>query len=746
MVLLFASLLALLVGPALIALFGQARTVAATFDGFVLVSVGGLVLLHLLPEGLALGGWAAVVAALVGLAVPFVVEGRLHRAHGALLWVALIGLAAHAITDGAALFADGHHGHDGEDGLGHLALGVILHRLPFGLFLWIAMRPAFGTARTLAVMALEGGATFVGYGLGPTALDGLTAEALAVFQTFVAGTLLHVVLHHGMPGVVDAEVDHDEHPHHHLDHPHDALHPHGHDHDAEDHAPGTPEQASAHPAAASHDAHDGHDHSHDHSHDGHAHDAPPAPPAPAPAAKPAKDHGHGHDHGHRHGHGHDHGHGHGHDRGHGHGHDRGHGHGHDHGHGHGHAHGHSHGHAHGHSHGHDHGHNHGHAHGQLAPPHVRAEKAQPRTERAFAALGALLGVGILVALSQVDAHASQRAQSVFLTLALESAPALLFAFVAAGLLQAFLDPQALGWLGRGGPLRQAARGMAFGLPLPVCSCGVLPLYTTLARAGVPAAAGLAFLVATPELGLDALLISLPLLGGEITVARLVAAAVVALGTAWLVARLVPRRTAAAATDAPAADRGSWQVRARSGLRFGLSELVDHTLPWILVGLGMAALLEPALSAESLGALPRWIAVPVLAAAGAPLYVCASGATPLVAVLLHKGVSAGAALAFLLTGPATNATTFGVLARLHGRKVAVAFALCVTGLAVGLGWGVDALLPDPTVPPLSAANADDASILSWICLALLTALLGASLLRQGPRGMVRQITRALHVHD
>jgi hypothetical protein len=690
MVLVLASLLALLVGPALIALFGRARTVAAAFDGFVLVSVGGLVLLHLLPEGLALGGWPAVAAAVIGLAVPFVVEGRLHRAHGALLWVALIGLAAHAITDGAALFAGEGHGPHGDhgghadhggvehadEGLGHLALGVILHRLPFGLFLWIAMRPAFGTARTLAVMALEGGATFVGYGLGPAALDGLTAEALAVFQTFVAGTLLHVVLHHGMPGVVDAEVDHDEHPHHHLDHPHDALHPHGHDHAAEDHA---------------HAAED-----HVHAAEDHVH--------------AAEDHGHKHDHGHQHG------------QKHGHTHD------------------------HGHKHGHGHTHDHGHAHSNLAPPHVRAEKAQPRTERAFAGLGALAGVGILVALSQVDPHGSDRARSVFLTLALESAPALLFAFVAAGLLQAFLDPQRLGWLGKGGSLRQAARGMAFGLPLPVCSCGVLPLYTTLARAGVPATAGLAFLVATPELGIDALLISLPLLGKEITLARLVAAAVVALGTAWLVGRLVPKKTLTADDDTPAPDRGPWQQRARAGLRFGLSELVDHTLPWILVGLGVAALLEPALDAEWLSALPHWIAVPALAAAGAPLYVCASGATPLVAVLIHNGISAGAALAFLLTGPATNATTFGVLARLHGRKVAFAFALCVTGLAIVLGWSVDALLPNPAVPPLSDNAADHASVLSWICLGLLTILLGASLLRQGPRGMVRQITGALHVHD
>ncbi|MCA9526429.1 MAG: hypothetical protein KC549_09070, partial [Myxococcales bacterium] len=122
---------------------------------------------------------------------------------------------------------------------------------------------------------------------------------------------------------------------------------------------------------------------------------------------------------------------------------------------------------------------------------------------------------------------------------------------------------------------------------------------------------------------------------------------------------------------------------------------------------------------------------------------ASGATPLAAVLIHQGVSPGAALAFLLTGPATNLTTFGVLGRLHGRGAAALFALAMAGLAVGLGWLVNLWVGPEAVPVLQAPTPEEAGLLRPICLAILGALFLASLVRQGPRGVVGQITDPVH---
>ena len=320
--------------------------------------------------------------------------------------------------------------------------------------------------------------------------------------------------------------------------------------------------------------------------------------------------------------------------------------------------------------------------------HVLVHRAYPVDARGGgrvqSAVGGLAGLGLLWAIT-IDhgvEPALARAGSVFATLAHESAPALLLAYLAAGMVYGLLPRASVAWLGRGRRWGQALRGMGFGLPLPICSCGVVPVYRSLARQGVPATAGLAFLVATPELSLDAVLISLPLLGGEFTALRVAAAATVAAAVGWWVGPKV----ATLAGEGEEAERGAagWGERLRDGLRTGLGEVVDATAPWILLGLALAALMDPLLQSSWVERLPAGAEVVFFALVGIPTYVCASGATPLVAVLLVKGVSPGAALAFLLTGPATNITTFGVLSALHGRRAALLFGGAVVGLSVGLG--------------------------------------------------------------
>ena len=102
-------------------------------------------------------------------------------------------------------------------------------------------------------------------------------------------------------------------------------------------------------------------------------------------------------------------------------------------------------------------------------------------------------------------------------------------------------------------------------------------------------------------------------------------------------------------------------------RTGFVDVLDETGPWIVFGLAVAALMATELDPDGLASLPNSIQLPLFALIGLPVYVCASGATPLVAVLIALGVSPGAALVFLLTGPAMNVTTFGVLTKLHGRR-------------------------------------------------------------------------------
>jgi len=362
-------------------------------------------------------------------------------------------------------------------------------------------------------------------------------------------------------------------------------------------------------------------------------------------------------------------------------------------------------------------------------------------------IGAVLGMGFIyfIGLSDVErplhTHVIQPA-TVFLSLALESAPALVFAYIASGLIQGFFPEASVMWMRRGTSFTKAVKGMAFGLPLPICSCGVVPIYRTLMKQGVPLSAGLAFFVATPELGLDAILISIPLLGGEMTAIRVVCAAIVALVIGWQVGNMF-KKSVPDVTISEGAEKKQkppfWQ-RLKDGMNTGFIDVVDHTGPWIILGLIIAALAHPYLTeSDIIKSIPDYLQVPFFAILGMPVYVCATGITPLIAVLIYNGVSPGAAIAFLLTGPATNITTFGILSQLHGRKLAITFAAGMAILSIGLGYLVNLFFIDAASSVTMSEFTDDHELnYKMIFLVILAGIYLMSLLRQGPRFLINQI--------
>lgn len=370
--------------------------------------------------------------------------------------------------------------------------------------------------------------------------------------------------------------------------------------------------------------------------------------------------------------------------------------------------------------------------------------------RIGAGVGGLCALGLLLLMQSEFLPSGRGGEAgmarTFMLLALESAPALLVAYATAGLISVFLPHAGVAWLGRGSTVSQAMRGVLFGLPLPLCSCGVLPIYRSLISRGVPAAAAMAFLVAGPELGIDAVLLSFPLLGLRLTVARLVCAALAAVLVGALVGKLTGGSAAVAGpAPLPAASDAPLGQRLRLALRIGLVETVDHTGPWILLGLATAAAIEPLVRPEWLSRMPAGWEVPLFALLGIPMYVCASAATPIMAVLIHKGISPGAAVAFLLTGPATNVTTFGILAQLHGQRMAAWFMGAIATAAVLLGWVTNLTLGDQPGYPFHVGH-QHTSPLYPLCLGLLALLFAASFVRQGPRGFLDQLSSVSGVED
>ncbi|MCB0330606.1 MAG: permease [Bdellovibrionales bacterium] len=353
--------------------------------------------------------------------------------------------------------------------------------------------------------------------------------------------------------------------------------------------------------------------------------------------------------------------------------------------------------------------------------------------------GNLLGLGLLLILAFVIPHDHEGdlvgpIWRSFSFLAFESAPALLIAYVAGIFIYGFFPESSIRWMRSGGSLLQAGKGMLVGLPLPICSCGVLPYYQTLVKKGAPPAAAIAFLIATPELGIDAILLSVPLLGLELTVIRLIASAVIAFVVAWILSHTMKARRSLPILEE--GKGGSAFEKIKRGMQFALVELVDTTAPWMLLGLLLAAVAGPLV--ESVGStLPPLIEVLVFSCLGLVVYVCASGATPLVAALLAAGISPGAGLAFLLTGPATNISTFGVLSELHGKRLALAFGGLMMLCAILVGYLTNMMLPNyASMLPLAeeAAHHGHHEVPVWrvIAVSVVGLLFLSSCLRQGGR--------------
>ncbi len=377
-------------------------------------------------------------------------------------------------------------------------------------------------------------------------------------------------------------------------------------------------------------------------------------------------------------------------------------------------------------------------------PSLPRKPAAPRAE----GLGNLLGLVFLAAAFTTDLDVSAEIQAVgvrLYQLALVAAPALLIGYSLAGLLAGMVPVRSLDWIGRGSTARQSLNGMLVGLPMPVCSCGVVPLYRSLIQRGVPPAAGLAFLIATPELGLDALIVSLPLLGLDMTLARLIAAAAIA----WLVGALMGRYVRVLTAESACCGHschdhleavpqsGFSRAGAVQGLRYGYTDLFDSTMPWLVLGLIIAAFAAPLLEMVPALGLPGVLEVMAFALLGMPLYVCATGSTPIVAMMLISGVSPGASLAFLITGPATNPATFGLLSRLHGRRTALGFGALVAALAISAGLLVNLWLPGPI--DVSSWIDHEPGLWQQLSLLLLLVLCISAILRRGARALVGELS-------
>ena len=273
-------------------------------------------------------------------------------------------------------------------------------------------------------------------------------------------------------------------------------------------------------------------------------------------------------------------------------------------------------------------------------------------------------------------------------------PYLLLGFFIAGLLHAFVPSAIYSRYLSGTGLRSVVTAAAFGIPLPLCSCGVLPTAVALRRSGASRASSTSFLIATPQTGVDSIAATYSMMGLPFAILRPVAALVTSLvgGLAvghWERKGVLDDVKEDANYEFSELPKGLWN-KAVATLKYGFFDMMQSIGRWLLLGLVVATLITVLLPDDFFSTYARWplLNMLVIVLVAVPMYVCATGSIPIAAALMLKGMSPGCALVLLMAGPAANVASMFVVNKAFGRKATIIYLLSIIGGAIGFGVLVD----------------------------------------------------------
>lgn len=275
----------------------------------------------------------------------------------------------------------------------------------------------------------------------------------------------------------------------------------------------------------------------------------------------------------------------------------------------------------------------------------------------------------------------------------EMAPYLLLGFLFAGLLKVFLPADLMSkYLGKSS-FSSVLNATILGIPLPLCSCGVLPAGISLHKNGASKGASVSFLVSTPQTGVDSILVTWSMLGLPFAIIRPIAALVTGITGGILTNKIEKERVIQLKPESPLQTKKQ-KPSIKEIFRYAFVEMLNDIAKWLLIGLLIAAFIEVLIPDNFFQdfKISGILGMLIILVASIPLYVCATSSVPIAAVLLLKGISPGALLVFLMAGPATNAAAITVIGQNMGKKtVAIYLSVLIAGSLL-FGLLIDYLLP------------------------------------------------------
>lgn len=310
----------------------------------------------------------------------------------------------------------------------------------------------------------------------------------------------------------------------------------------------------------------------------------------------------------------------------------------------------------------------------------------------------------------------------------EMAPYLLLGFLFAGLLKVFLPADLMSkYLGKSS-FSSVLNATILGIPLPLCSCGVLPAGISLHKNGASKGASVSFLVSTPQTGVDSILVTWSMLGLPFAIIRPIAALLTGITGGVLTNKIEKKRVNQLKPESSLQTKKQ-KPSIKEIFRYAFVEMLNDIAKWLLIGLLIAAFIEVLIPDNFFQdfKISGILGMLIILVASIPLYVCATSSVPIAAVLLLKGISPGALLVFLMAGPATNAAAITVIGQNMGKKtVAIYLSVLIVGSLL-FGLLIDYFLPAHWfMPVLDHLGGHEHSILplwlNYLSVAFLTFML------------------------
>lgn len=339
----------------------------------------------------------------------------------------------------------------------------------------------------------------------------------------------------------------------------------------------------------------------------------------------------------------------------------------------------------------------------------------------------------------------------------EMSPYLLLGFLLAGLMHAFVPGTVYSRYLSKANLKSVLLATLFGIPLPLCSCGVIPTAMSLRKEGASKGATASFLIATPQTGVDSIVATFALMGLPFAIIRPIVALITAVCGGIVVNAVEGKDAEGEVREDRVEDKHcecnkSLLQKLGEALRYAYLDMMQDIGKWLVIGLVVAGLITTLVPGSFFEVFKdnSLLSMLLVLCFAVPMYLCATGSIPIAVALMLKGLTPGAALVMLMAGPACNMASVLVINKVMGRRTLIAYLASIVTGAIGFGLVIDHLLPrEWFISDLVAHDAcchEETSWFAWACTGLLFVLLVNALVLAKFKSHGHSDCGCCHCHD